>query len=266
MGRLKEWLEQNFYIPKHTKIPERTLLIRVGLSVGMIVLCLFAMSFSAFAFFSHGVTSAPTALISATYELDATSAQASGNNGYFLLENTSDDSIDYTFTLSVSEDTTATVGYCKIAIQTDFVADGLVTLSDGTVAENVQIFYTAPLWKTAAEGKPSSREVTLTLPAGKTLGIRFLAEWGSCASTDVVTDVIDGIQFASVTPPDNSGAGEPPADETPSEETPTDNAPQPVVSEPTADETPADPTEEPDESDEPSTPITDTPAESDITE
>jgi hypothetical protein len=54
---VKEIFDELFYIPKHQKIREKTMLTRVAVSITIIVICLAAMGISAYAFFSHSIAS-----------------------------------------------------------------------------------------------------------------------------------------------------------------------------------------------------------------
>ena len=57
---MRKIYEEFFHVPKHGKIRENVILSRITLAVFIIVACLAAMSISAYAYFSHNVTSAPT--------------------------------------------------------------------------------------------------------------------------------------------------------------------------------------------------------------
>ena len=158
------------------------------------------MSVSAFAFFSHSVSSAKTNITSATYSLEVASFDAVKTDGYFSLQNTTDADIDYHFTVSTKDTTTAGVGYCKIAVITDFVSSKTATSEDGKTLHNVQIFHTTPIWKPNTEGKSSSEEIVITAPAGKSLIVYFISEWGTSAKPEnelvSAQNPLDSVQFA----------------------------------------------------------------------
>lgn len=184
---MKKIYQEFFYIPKYGKVPEKAMLARVAVSVAVIVFCLGMMSLSAFAYFSHNVSSAKAQIQSATYELDIASEAVDGNDGYYQITNTTASDVTYKFTASCADETTASVGYCKIVAVTDRTTQTQATLANGSVINNAQFFYTNPIWKVEniAEGKLTSREVFVKVPSGETLQLWFISEWGSTANTAI---------------------------------------------------------------------------------
>ena len=63
---MKKLYNEFFYIPKYGKVKEKVMLMRTALTVVIMVVCLFAMSFTAYAYFSHNVTSGSN-IIKAAY-------------------------------------------------------------------------------------------------------------------------------------------------------------------------------------------------------
>jgi hypothetical protein len=57
-----------FYVPKHEKIREKVMLTRVAATIFIVIACLVIMSITAYAYFSHDVTSAPATIESAQFE------------------------------------------------------------------------------------------------------------------------------------------------------------------------------------------------------
>lgn len=203
---MKKFLEKYYYIPENETMTESKVFGRIGISIATIIICLIALSVSAFAFFSHGVSSAKTNITSATYSLSVTSPDLTENNGAFSIENNSGAEKNYQFTISATDNTTASVGYCKIAVTTDYLDSASREISE-------QLFYTVPIWKQGTEGKASSVQISITVPAGKSITARFISEWGSCAKTPVENGVINNLLFA----PEQSGEPQDETKDTPQE-------------------------------------------------
>ena len=76
---MRELYEEYFSIPKEGKIREKVMLVRAAVTMAVILFCLAAMSFSAFAYFSHGVVSGISVIKAARFEADV-SVQAAAEN------------------------------------------------------------------------------------------------------------------------------------------------------------------------------------------
>ena len=50
---MKKLYNEFFYVPKYGKVKEKVMLMRTALTVVIMVVCLFAMSLTAYAYFSH---------------------------------------------------------------------------------------------------------------------------------------------------------------------------------------------------------------------
>lgn len=109
-----------FYIPKHAKISDKAMLIRAAVTVVIMVVCLAAMSITAYAYFSCSVTSGSNIIKSANF--DATISAVDENN--VPLEVTADGNIrkitlepgTYTVTVSKTDSSTAQTGFCIVTI------------------------------------------------------------------------------------------------------------------------------------------------------
>lgn len=66
---MKKLFNEFFYIPKYGKVREKVMLMHVAMSVVIIVMCLAAMSLSAYAYFSYNVTSGLNTIKSANFEI-----------------------------------------------------------------------------------------------------------------------------------------------------------------------------------------------------
>ena len=61
-----------FYVPKHGKVNDKVMLVRIAIFITIIVTCLIAMSFTAYAYFSYNVTSASNTIKAADFFTDVT--------------------------------------------------------------------------------------------------------------------------------------------------------------------------------------------------
>ncbi len=65
---MRKLFNEFFYIPKHGKIREKVMLARIAATITIIVMCLIAMSFSAYAYFSHNIISGSNIIKAANFE------------------------------------------------------------------------------------------------------------------------------------------------------------------------------------------------------
>lgn len=169
---------------KSEKISDKVLFTRIFISFAVIIACLFAMGFSAYAYFSASITSHPTSIVSATYDLVVTPPIGiEKSDTYELSEG------EHVFILSCVDSTSsASVGYCKILVKTD--ANDLYDDNDN------QVFYTEPIWNSdGSTEKPNTRSVKISVPQGKTALVRFLPRWGSYSGESISDGVVEGIIF-----------------------------------------------------------------------
>ncbi|MBQ8549768.1 MAG: hypothetical protein IJ426_00315 [Clostridia bacterium] len=75
---MRKLYNEFFYVPKHGKVREKVMLTHVVMVVTVILICLAAMSFTAYAYFSCGVTSYANIIQSASFEAKV---QIVGANG-----------------------------------------------------------------------------------------------------------------------------------------------------------------------------------------
>ena len=170
-----------FDTEKEEKISEKTLVSRITASVIIIVVCLIAMSISAYAYFSCDVSSQKETIRSASYELIVTPPSDMKSADVYVLENESAGDKEYIFTLStVGSTSTASVGYCKIVVKNEIKAN------------DSQIFYTEPIWlvEDLSKERVDTREVKIIIPSGKTVYVSFVSEWGSCSKEPISEDQI----------------------------------------------------------------------------
>ena len=178
MRNLYSKYKQFFCVPANGKVSEKTMMRRIALSIAVAVVCMGAMSISAYAFVTWNVTSGVNVIKSAHFEgyvEAASTAVADENDVYTLTEGA------HSFTLGNGGD--ATTGYYKILIDDD--RDAL----RGDVHENDSAkwtYYSKQIIKTEKE----QRTVTIIVPEGATAYVKFVAEWGTYSGKDA-TDTIN---------------------------------------------------------------------------
>lgn len=65
---MRELYNEFFYIPKHGKIREKVMIARVAAIIAIMIMCLAAMSITAYAYFSYNVTSGSNIIKAANFE------------------------------------------------------------------------------------------------------------------------------------------------------------------------------------------------------
>jgi len=209
---MKKIYDEYLYVPEEGKVREKTFLARITLSVVIMVLCLGAMGFTAYAFFTCNITSGTTTIQSARYDLDVEvkdvtpveQSQAAvpaaetepvtivpNEEGYFVFENKSTTENEevkdktYEFVLKKPDEATASVGFGKFEIITDVNEDG-----------SRQLYYTTPIGTYVKDGKTVENKeykLQLLVPANKTVKVKVIAEWGTCAREPVQKDAVTQI-------------------------------------------------------------------------
>lgn len=65
---MKELYNEFFHIPKHGKVREKVMLMRTAITVVIMIVCLAAMSITAYAYFSYNVTSGSNTIKAANFD------------------------------------------------------------------------------------------------------------------------------------------------------------------------------------------------------
>ncbi len=117
---MRKLFKELFYTPKHGKIREKTMTTRLITTITIMVMCLAAMSISAYAYFSYNVTSNSNIIKSANFYTDVT-VQIKDANGNDIQVITSDyishlakdlkANETYFVTLNHTESSTAKTGF-----------------------------------------------------------------------------------------------------------------------------------------------------------
>ena len=215
---MKSFLANYIIIPKYGTVREKVFMTRIALGLTAIIFCMAALTFSAYAFFSHGVTSNPSKITAANYELNYTVlvgdnrpqegvvtadepeviAPSDLDGNYKLPAGT------YTIVMTKPETSKASTGFCKIEV------------CDTT--GNNSLHYTQQIGKVSATDSVTTRHILIEVKDG-TAFVKLTASWGTCARTEMIIqdgrfefNAVDKTQSGSNptdTPDDtNSGASE----------------------------------------------------------
>lgn len=164
---MKELYKEYFHIPKHGKIREKVMLMRVITTVVIMVVCLATMSITAYAYFSYNVTSGSNIIKSANFETNVR-VQINDANGEAVTVNTSNykshwaeltANTTYYITLEHTERSTAKTGFVIIT------------------AENCDSkYHTQQLGK---DGNGITETITFYIKPNANTKVTFLAHWGT---------------------------------------------------------------------------------------
>lgn len=158
---MKKLYNEFFYVPKYGKVKEKVMLMRTALTVVIMVVCLFAMSFTAYAYFSHNVASGSN-IIKAAY-FDAQITVNNGSNDVTLAKDGKYQTAllpagDYSIKLEHGS-STADTGFCIV-----------------TIGETV--YHTGQIGEDVAKSVDGA-SVIFTLRLSTDTNIRILSHWGT---------------------------------------------------------------------------------------
>ena len=166
---MKKLYEEFFAIPKEGNIREKVILSHLILAVIVIVICLSGMGLSAYAYFSHGLTSGQNTVQAASFELNITIQNADPDLAPVKIEQT--DSKTHiatllpgnTYQVTLEKKGTAATGFCAISV----------------VGGEAQAYHTQQLGKDVKSDAVSKDAITFTLTVTNTAKIAFHARWGT---------------------------------------------------------------------------------------
>ncbi len=156
-----------FYIPKHGKIREKVILTRIVTTITIVIMCLAAMSFTAYAYFSYNITSACNVIKAATFETNV-NIQITDENGEAVEAITSNykshvatlkANTTYFVSLKPTDKSTAKTGF-------------VIVTADGCNKS----YHTQQL---GVDGDKTRQKITFTLVLGADTKVTFLAHWGT---------------------------------------------------------------------------------------
>ena len=172
---MRKFYEEYFHIPENGKIQEKVMLTRVALTVTTMVLCLIAMSITAYAYFSHEASYGTHTIKAASFSTSV-DVQIVDENGNVVetVDPLADTSAAHkvalekgkTYTITIAPIDTAT------AANTGFV----IVKADGCA----DVYHTQQLYKPqakSAEGKDTTLRFRLTVTEDTV--VHFVSHWGT---------------------------------------------------------------------------------------
>lgn len=156
-----------FYVPKYGKIREKVMLVRVTMTVAIIVFCLAAMGFTAYAYFSHNISSTHNIIKSANFETNV-KIQITTDGGEDVSVIPGDykshtaalkAETKYYITLTPTENSTAKTGFVIL-----------------TAKNCAQRYHTQQLGK---DGDGNTTSVTFYIIPSADTTVTFLSHWGT---------------------------------------------------------------------------------------
>ncbi|MBQ4037740.1 MAG: hypothetical protein IJC84_06405 [Clostridia bacterium] len=161
---MKSLYDEFFHVPQNGKIREKVMLARVVRTIVIMIVCLVAMSITAYAYFSHGVTSGSARLVAAKFNANVSITIKDANNTPVALfkdgklQTAPLEAGEYTVELSRG-DSSAKTGFC------------LVTIGD-------KEYYTDQIGADSLKGLTDAH-VRFSLKLGEATTVKILSHWGT---------------------------------------------------------------------------------------
>ena len=167
---MRKLYNEFFYIPKHGKVREKVMLARVVTTVVIMIFCLMAMSISAYAYFSHSITSDLITIKAASFYADIT-VQIIAEDGTVVETIATDTSDPKSHSASLEANKTYTIMVKhneRSTAQTGFV---IVTATDCDTKYHTQ--------QLGRDGDGNTYTVTFTLTPSADTVVTFCSHWGT---------------------------------------------------------------------------------------
>ena len=119
---MKKLYNEFFYVPKHGKVRENVMMTRLAVTVVTMLLCLFAMTLTAYAYFSYNVSSGFNVIKSSNFDVSIQITDNESEVALNKIDNTThtvylEADKTYSVTLDESENSTANTGFCIVTAQ-----------------------------------------------------------------------------------------------------------------------------------------------------
>ena len=167
---MRKLYNEFFYIPKHGKIREKVMLTRIAMTITIMVICLAAMSITAYAYFSYNITSGSNTIKAASFYTDVTVqiTDADGNAVETITTNTSDHK-SHSATLDANKTYTITIKHnARSTAQTGFV---IITADKCETKYHTQ--------QLGRDGDGNTYTITFKLTPGANTVVTFRSHWGT---------------------------------------------------------------------------------------
>jgi len=177
---MRELYNEFFRVSKHEKIREKVMLTRFSMTIISIIICLAAISFSAYAYFSHDAFSGSSSINFARFETDV-SVQINDINGEAVEVRTSN-RINHAATLTGGKTYFITLKHTeRSTVQTGFVT---ITATGCDISE----YHTQQIGKNE-DG--TTKTVTFTLNPSADTEVVFNSCWGTSSKYPTFKDIKD---------------------------------------------------------------------------
>ncbi len=163
---MRKLYNEFFYIPKYGKVREKAMLTRLTMTIAVVIMCLAVMGITAYAYFSHNITSSFNMIKAANFDLTV-SVAVTNNETTDTVTATTDNTYTLTsgtYTVSLKKTGTAKTGFCIVEI---------------TVGEAKTTLHTQQLGK---DGEVERGELTFTLNVSglsEPATVSFVPHWGT---------------------------------------------------------------------------------------
>lgn len=153
---MRKLYNEFFYIPKHGKVREKVMLARMASMIAIVIMCLAAMSITAYAYFSYNITSGSNIIKAANFDANVSITIKDSSNDPVTVtkdgkvQTANLDAGKYTIELTKGN-STADTGFCVISIgdktyYTDQIGvDVKKDLTDATVKFDLWLSYPTKL-------------------------------------------------------------------------------------------------------------------------
>ena len=119
---MKKLYNEFFYVPKHGKVRENVMMTRVVVTVVTMLLCLFAMTLTAYAYFSYNVSSGFNVIKSSNFDVSIQITDNESEVAVNKIDNTThtvhlEAGKTYSVTIDESKNSTANTGFCIVTAE-----------------------------------------------------------------------------------------------------------------------------------------------------
>lgn len=169
---MRKLYNEFFYIPKHGKVREKVMLTRIAMTVTIVIMCLAAMSITAYAYFSYNITSGSNTIKAASFYTDVT-VQITAEDGTAVdnsqITPITSDHKSHSAELSANKTYTITVKHNdRSTAQTGFV----IVTAEGCETR----YHTQQLGR---DGNGNTNTITFKLTPGANTIVTFRSHWGT---------------------------------------------------------------------------------------
>ena len=170
---MKKLYNEFFYVPKHGKVRENVMMTRLAVTVVTMLLCLFAMTLTAYAYFSYNVSSGFNVIKSSNFDV---SIQITDNDAevvkVYKIDNTThtvylEADKTYSVTIDESENSTANTGFC------------IVTAEDCPF-----VYHTQQLGVDESVEGGRTKKIEFKLQVDVKTVVKFISPWGASSHYD----------------------------------------------------------------------------------